>query len=73
MRGIIQNGKLVIVGPNYPGAKPVIYEDVPIFYQTKYYVVQQAPVDAGSHIFMGVEICEMEAVEDEIEENEASE
>lgn len=55
----------MIVGQGYPGAKPVVYEDVPLFDQTRYYVVQQAPADAGNHIFMGIEMREME-----IEENE---
>lgn len=55
----------MIVGQGYPGAKPVVYEDVPLFDQTRYYVVQQAPADAGDHIFMGIEMREME-----IEENE---
>ncbi len=59
MHGIIQNGELVAVGQRYPGAKPVVYEDVPEFDQELYYVVQQAPVDAGNHIFMGIEMCEL--------------
>lgn len=58
--GIIQDGKLVRVSKGYPGAKPVVYEDVPLFDQETQYVVQCPPVDAGNHIFMGVEIREME-------------
>jgi len=50
----------VIVGESYPGAKPVVYEDVPPFDQQTQYVVQQDPVDAGSHIFMGCEVRQME-------------
>jgi len=68
MYGIIQDGKLVVVGQGYPGAKPVVYEDVPLFDQTRYYVVQQAPVDAGDHIFMGIEMREMEIDEHGTEE-----
>ena len=60
MHGIIQNGFLVVTSEGYEGAKPVVYEDVPAFDQTHYYVRQQFPVDAGSHIFMGVEVVEME-------------
>ena len=67
MHGIIQNGNLVIVGQGYPGAKPVVYEDVPLFDQTTSYVVQQPPVDAGNHIFMGIEIREME-IDDTVDE-----
>ncbi len=58
--GIIQNGQLVRVNPGYPGAKPVVYEDVPLFDQETEYVVQQDPVDAGNHIFMGCEVRQME-------------
>ena len=68
MHGIIQNGNLVVVGQGHPGAKPVVYEDVPLFDQTRYYVVQQAPVDAGDHIFMGIEMREMEIDESEFVE-----
>jgi len=60
MYGIIQDSKLVVVGKAYPDAKPVVYEDVPLFDQTIHYVVQQAPVDVGDHIFMGIEMREME-------------
>jgi hypothetical protein len=67
MHGIIQNGDLVIVGQGYPDAKPVVYEDVPLFDQTTSYVVQQPPVDAGNHIFMGIEIREME-IDDTVDE-----
>jgi len=58
--GIIQNGQLVRVNPGYPGAKPVVYEDVPLFDQETQYVVQSPPVDLGDHIYMGVEVREME-------------
>jgi len=63
--GIIQNGQLVRVNPGYPGAKPVVYEDVPLFDQETQYVVQQAPVDAGTHIYMGVEVLDLELDDDE--------
>ena len=66
--GIIQDGKLVVVPKHYPGAKPVVYEDVPLFDQETQYVVQQAPVDAGTHIYMGVEVREMEKTDDEMGE-----
>lgn len=64
MHGIIQNGALVVVGKRHAGAKPVVYEEVPDFDQELYYVTQQPPIDAGNHIFMGVEIREM-AIDDE--------
>jgi len=72
--GIIQKGQLVLVGPSYPGAKPIVYEDVPLFDQTTHYVIQQPPVDAGNHVFLGVEIRELENEEitgDQTEESEA--
>lgn len=64
MHGIIQNGSLVVVGESYPGAKPVVYEDVPVFDQMTHYVIQQAPVDAGDHIVMGVEMLKSTNVDD---------
>ncbi len=62
--GIIQQGKLVRTNKACPGAKPLVYEDVPMFCQETQYAVQQSPVDAGSHIFLGVEIREMEPEEE---------
>ena len=62
--GIIQDGKLVRVSKGYPGAKPVVYEAVPLFDQETQYVVQSPPVDAGDYIYMGVEVREMEQVDD---------
>ena len=58
--GIIQNGELVRVSKGYPGAKPVVYEDVPLFDQGTQYVIQQPPADLGDHIYMGIEVREME-------------
>jgi len=63
MQGIIQQKELVIVPDGYPDSKPVVYEDVPLFDQTTHYVIQQAQVDAGSHIFMGIEVRGMEITE----------
>ena len=63
--GIIQQGQLVVVGQGYPGGKPVVYEDVPGFDQVTQYVIQQPPVDAGNHIFMGAEVKTMELDADE--------
>jgi len=61
--GIIENGQLIITGENLVGAKPIVYEDVPEFNQTTHYAKQQTPVDAGNHIFMGVELHKMEVSE----------
>lgn len=67
--GIIQDGRLVVVPKHYLGAKHVVYEDVPMFDQETQYVVQCPPVDAGDHIYMGVEVREMEKTdEDEMKE-----
>lgn len=66
--GIIQDGKLVVVPKHYPGAKPVVYEDVPLFDQEAQYVIQQPPVDFGNHIYMCVEVREMEQVDEEMGE-----
>ena len=56
---------MVVVGQSYPGALPVAYEDVPEFDQATQYVIQQLPVDAGNHIFMGAEVKTMELDADE--------
>ena len=63
--GIIQDGKLVVVPKHYPGAKPVVYDDVPLFDQETQYVVQSPPVDAGDYIYMGVEVLDLELDDDE--------
>ena len=63
--GIIQDGKLVVVPKHYPGAKPVVYEAVPLFDQETQYVVQSPPVDLGYHIYMGVEVLDLELDDDE--------
>lgn len=63
--GIIQNGELVRVNQGHPGAKPVVYEDVPLFDQETQYVIQQPPVDLGDHIYMGVEVLDLELDDDE--------
>lgn len=65
--GIIVRDKLVVVAPGYPGAKPVVYEDVPLFDQEREYVIQLPPVDVGTHIFMGIEVKELPLEEGEIE------
>lgn len=62
--GIIQDGKLVVVPKHYLGAKPVVYEDVPMFDQETQYVVQSPPVDLGDRIYMGCEVREIEQVDD---------
>lgn len=63
--GLISNGNLVVTGPGRPDAKPIVYEDVPLFDQQTQYVIQQAPVDAGSHIFMGCAVRQMEQDDEE--------
>jgi hypothetical protein len=67
--GIIQNGQLVRVNQGHPGAKPVVYEDVPMFDQETQYVIQQDPVDLGDHIYMGVEVREMEQDDEQRDED----
>jgi hypothetical protein len=66
--GIIRDGKLVVVPKHYPGAKPVVYEDVPLFDQGTQYVIQQPPVDLSDHIYMGVEVREVEQDDEQRDE-----
>lgn len=54
--GIIHDQELLLVGPAFPGAQPVIYGEVPQFDQATHYAIQQPPVDMGDHIFLGVEV-----------------
>jgi len=63
--GIIQDGSLVRVNKGHPEAKPVVYEAVPLFDQEVQYVIQQPPVDLGDHIYMGVEVLDLEMDDDE--------
>lgn len=67
--GIIQDGKLVVVPKHYPRAKPVVYEDVPLFDQETQYVIQQPPVDLSDHIYMGVEVREVEQDDEQRDED----
>jgi hypothetical protein len=64
--GMIVNGELVITGEATEGSKPVVHEEIPEeFDQISHYVIQQSPVDLGSHIFMGIEIREVETEDTE--------
>ena len=36
--------------------KPIIYSPIPQFDQLTQYVAQQAPVDMGEYLFVGIEI-----------------
>jgi len=45
-----------------------VYEDVPLFDQETQYVIQQPPVDLGDHIYMGVEVREMEQDDEQRDE-----
>lgn len=59
--GKIVDGQLAGATPGSEGAKPVAYAEIPGFDQTMHYVRQLPPVDANDHIYMGVEVLEMEA------------
>lgn len=58
--GLLKNGELLIVPPGTPGAKPIIYEAIPDFDQETQAVYQTEPVDMGDHIYVGVEIRDVE-------------
>lgn len=63
--GLLKNGELVVAPNGTPGAKPIIYANVPEFDQEREAVFQTAPVDMGDHIFIGVEVREVEQDEGE--------
>lgn len=67
MHGIIQQGELIVVSKTHPNAKLVVYENVPEFDQTTHYVVQRTPADAGDHIYMGVELRELQNIDEPID------
>lgn len=55
------HGKLLVVHPDaFPHAKPLEYAEVPDYDQETQYVVQAAPEDRGDHIFVGVEVHDLE-------------
>lgn len=42
--------------------KPIVYAEIPVYDQLTQYVVQLDPVDMGDHIFVGVEVRDIEPV-----------
>jgi hypothetical protein len=65
--GIIQNGQLVRVNPGYPGAKPVVFGEIPEFDQETQAVYQIGAVERDDDIYVGVEIRYVELDESELE------
>lgn len=58
--GILKNETLTIVPKGTPGAKPIEYAEIPEFDQEFQAVFEKEPVDKGDHIFVGVEVREVE-------------
>lgn len=66
---IKENGSLSQSLKQLEGYKPIEFEGLPNgFDQTKEYAVQAEPVDRGDHIFVGIEIHELELKDEEIED-----
>lgn len=63
------NGDLSLSSKKLDGYKLVEYADIPDFDQSAEYVSQVKPVDQGDHIFVGVEIHELENVDDPYEDD----
>ena len=42
------------------GYKPIQYAEIPDFDQSAQYVVQSDPIDNGDHIFIGIEIRQLQ-------------
>lgn len=58
--GILKNETLTIVPKGTPGAKLIKYAKIPEFDQEFQAVFEKEPVDKGDHIFVGVEVREVE-------------
>lgn len=58
--GIIQDGELLFVDADFPGAKPVAYAPVPDFDQCSQAVFQSAPIEQDDYIFVDVEVADIE-------------
>mgnify|MGYP001252653759 len=63
--GIIKDGDLLLSSRQLDGYKPVVFEQVPEnFDQENQYIVQKEPVDHNDHIFVGIEIHDLEVDEE---------
>lgn len=58
--GMLKEGTLIMSDTQFEGYKPVEYAEIPNFDQTTQYIIQTAPVDKGDHIFIGIEIKQLE-------------
>lgn len=57
--GIIQNNQLQLVSQNAEGAKPVSYDEIPEFDQTKQAVFEKGFIEHEDYIFVEVEVREV--------------
>lgn len=58
--GIIKNDELKLVQKGTPGAKPVVWEKLPEFDQTMQAVYEKPPVNKGDHIWVELEVRDVE-------------
>lgn len=68
--GIIESGELKFVPKGTPGAKPVKWEELPEFDQTTQAVYEKTPIDKGNHIWIELEVREIEQDGEEKETEE---
>ena len=68
--GILRDGKLLLVPEGTPDAKPVIFGEIPEFDQETEAVFQLPPVERDDHIYVGVEVRDVE-LDEEIGEPES--
>lgn len=62
--GMLVDGKLLKSESQLEGYKPIVYAPIPLFDQLTQYVVQTDPIDNGDHIFVGVEVKDMQLDEE---------
>ena len=65
--GIINNGELGIVAKDTEGAKPIQYGVIPEFDQTSQAVFESGYTEHDNHIFVAVEVREIEQDDGDIE------
>ncbi len=58
--GIIKNDELKLVSKGVSGAKPVRWEEIPQFDQQTQAIYEKTPIDKGDHIWVELEIREVE-------------
>ena len=57
--GMIMGGRLFTSSVPIDGCKPIVFEPIPEFDESTQYITQNAPLDEGNRIYIGVEVHEL--------------